>query len=142
MYQISRSIYRELEADIIEDRLRADGPTNHERVLHACEAAVHRLTTDRHYFARPSRTLFNDIRAFFPMSAQLHVFRVVDRYLGFAAAYLAARPAAVLELTGQQLDCRATTRKGTPCRRMPLPRNGYCPSHQHLADTEEILAAA
>jgi hypothetical protein len=142
MYQISRSIYRELEADIIEDRPHADGPTNHERVLHACETAVHRLTTDRHYFARPSRTLFNDIRAFFPMSAQLHVYRVVDRYLTFAAEYLATRPTAVLELTGRKLDCRATTRKGTPCQRMPLPRNGYCPSHQHLVETEEILAAA
>ena len=142
MYQISRSIYRELEADIIEDRPHADGPTNHERVLHACETAVHRLTTDRHYFARPSRTLFNDIRAFFPMSAQLHVYRVVDRYLTFAAEYLATRPTAVLELTGRKLDCRATTRKGTPCQRMPLPRNGYCPSHQHLVETEEILVAA
>jgi len=48
----------------------------------------------------------------------------------------------VLELTGRKLDCRATTRKGTPCQRMPLPRNGYCPSHQHLVETEEILAAA
>jgi hypothetical protein len=25
---------------------------------------------------------------------------------------------------------------------MPLPHNGYCPSHQHLAETEEVLAAA
>ena len=78
MYQISRSIYRELEADIEEGRQWGDGPTNHERVLRACEAAVHRLATDRHYFARPSRTLFNDIRVFFPMSAQLHVHRVVE----------------------------------------------------------------
>jgi hypothetical protein len=23
---------------------------------------------------------------------------------------------------------------------MPLPHNGYCPSHQHLADTEEVAA--
>jgi hypothetical protein len=23
---------------------------------------------------------------------------------------------------------------------MPLPHNGYCPSHQHLAETEEIEA--
>ena len=143
MYQISRSIYREIEADIVEDRPRGDGPSNHERVLRACEASVHRLMTDRHYFARPSRTLFNDIRAFFPMSAQLHVFRVVDRYLTFASEYLAARPAAAMELTGRKLDCRATTRKGTPCQRMPLPHNGYCPSHQHLAETEAMdLAAA
>jgi hypothetical protein len=142
MFQISRSIYRELEADIVEDRLHGDGPSNRECVLRACEAAVMRLTTDRHYFARPSRTLFNDIRIYFPMSAQLHVYRVVDRYLSFAAEYLASRPSAAMELTGQRQDCRATTRRGTPCQRMPLPHNGYCPSHQHLAETEEVLAAA
>lgn len=142
MYQISRSIFRELEADIIEDRLWGDGPGNRERVLRACESAIHRLATDRHYFARPARTLFNDIRAYFPMSAQLHVYRVVERYLGFAAEYFAARPAAVMALTGQKLECRATTRKGTPCQRMPLPHNGYCPSHQHLAETEEVALAA
>ena len=39
------------------------------------------------------------------------------------------------------LQCRASTRKGTPCQRMPLPHNGYCPSHQHLAETEEFEAA-
>ena len=141
MYQVSRSIYRELAPDILDDR-HPDGTSNHERVLHACEAAVHRLTTDRHYFARPSRTLFNDIRAFFPMSSQLHVYRVVDRYLSFASDYLATRPTAVLELTGVKQECRATTRKGTPCQRMPLPHNGYCPSHQHLAETEEVALAA
>ncbi len=142
MYQISRCIFRELEAEIVEDRQRGAGSTNRERVLRACEAAVHRLATDRHYFAHPSRTLFNDIRAYFPMSAQLHVYRVVDRYLTFAGEYLASRPTAALELTGRRLDCRATTRKGTPCRRMPLPHNGYCPSHQHLAETEEVTLVA
>jgi hypothetical protein len=142
MYRFSRSIYRELATEILDQRVCPSGPGNHERVLQACEDAIRRLATDRHYFARPSRTLFNDIRIYFPMSAQLHVYSVVDRYLSFASKYLASRPTAVLELTGQKQDCRATTRKGTPCRRMPLPRNGYCPSHQHLAETEEILAAA
>ena len=142
MYQISRSIYREIEAEILEDWQWGAGPTNHERVLRSCEAAVHRLTTDRHYFAKPSKKLFDDIRAYFPMSAQLHVYRVVDRYLSVTSDYLAARPTAVMDLTGQKLECRATTRKGTPCQRMPLPHNGYCPSHQHLAETEEVLAAA
>jgi len=142
VYQISRSIYRELADDIIEDRTRGEGPSTHERVLHACEAAVLRLTTDRHYFARPTRTLFNDIRVYFPISAQHRVYAVVHRYLSFAAEYLATRPLAVLELTGRQAECRATTRKGTPCRRMPLPANGYCPSHQHLVETEDIALAA
>jgi hypothetical protein len=142
MYQISRSIYRELEAEIIDDRQWGDGPHNRERVLRACEAAVHRLATDRHYFAHPSRTLFNDIRAYFPMAAQVHVYRVVDRYLSFAGEYLATRPTAVMELTGKKQECRATTRKGTPCQRMPLPQNGYCPSHQHLVEPEEVTLVA
>jgi hypothetical protein len=31
--------------------------------------------------------------------------------------------------------CRATTRKGKPCQRTPLPEREYCPSHQHLEAT-------
>jgi hypothetical protein len=34
------------------------------------------------------------------------------------------------------------TRKGSACQRMPLPHNGYCPSHQHLAETEDSEAEA
>ena len=65
MYRFSRAIYRELADEIIEDPY--GGPhVNHERVLRACEAAVERLATDRHYFAHPSRTLFNDIRVLLP----------------------------------------------------------------------------
>ena len=142
MYQISRSIYRELADDIVEDRPWGDGPSNHERVLRACEATVHRLATDRHYFARPTRTLFNDIRIYFPISAQYRVYQVVHRYLSFAADYLASQPRAVMQLTGRREECRATTRRGTPCRRVPLPLNGYCPSHQHLVETEDMALAA
>ena len=52
MYQFSRSIYRELAPDILEDRLAPTAAGNHERVLRACEAAVYRLATDWHYFAQ------------------------------------------------------------------------------------------
>jgi len=140
MYQFSRSIYRELAPDILEDR--GNGTVNHERVLRACEAAVYRLATDRHYFARPSKTLFNDIRILFPMSAQCRVFRVVDLYMGLARRWFELQSDQRYDLAGNRLECRATTRKGTPCQRMPLPHNGYCPSHQHLADTEEVVLAA
>src|SRR5947209_13660233 len=81
MYRFSRAIYRELAGEIIEDPHSECPHANHARVLRACEAAVERLATDRHYFARPTRTLFNDIRAYFPMSAQLRVLSVVQRYL-------------------------------------------------------------
>ena len=84
MYHFSRSIYRELAPDIIEDRSEREGPTNHERVLRSCETCVERLATDWHYFAKPTKTLFNDIRVYFPMSSQLRVYKVVDRYMTFA----------------------------------------------------------
>jgi hypothetical protein len=136
MYRFSRAIYRELADDIVEDSPGQPYP-NHERVLRACEAAVERLATDRHYFARPARTLFSDIRMYFPMSAQMRAWLVVDRYMAFADEFLRSQPQTGVDLNGNPLLCRASTRKGTQCQRMPLPRNGYCPSHQHLAETED-----
>ena len=136
MYRFSRAIYREIAKDILEDPHSLDQHGNHERVLRACEAAVERLATDRHYFARPSRTLFCDIRAYFPMNAQRRVLHVIERYLEFADEFLRSRPQNGYDVYGNPLQCRASTRKGAPCQRMPLPHNGYCPSHQHLAETE------
>lgn len=142
MYQFSRAIYRELADEIIEEPRSALPNENHERVLRACEAAVERLATDRHYFARPARTLFQDIRAYFPMSCQQRVLHVIERYLAVADEYLLAQAQSGLDIRGNRLQCRASTRKGTPCQRMPLPHNGYCPSHQHLAETEDMDQAA
>jgi hypothetical protein len=142
MYHFSRSIYRELAPYIVEDRCGHAGPSNHERVLRACEASVHRLATDWHYFARPSKTLFNDIRIYFPITAQQRVYRVVDRYMTFAREYFASRPLAGYDIDGNRLECRATTRRGTQCQRAPLPHNGYCPSHQHLAEPRDVPLAA
>ena len=142
MYRFSRAIYRELASQIVEDDLLLGDASNHERVLRACEAAVERLATDRHYFARPARTLFNDIRVYFPVCAQHRVWTVVERYLEFADEYFKRQPLHGFDINGNPLECRATTRKGTPCQRMPLPHNGYCPSHQHLAETEELQVGA
>jgi hypothetical protein len=145
MYQFSRAIYREL-APYIDDEAPVHGADPHAEVLRACEATVERLANDRHYFARPARTLFNDVRMYFPMSQQAHVCQTVTRVLALAEEWLERQPRAGFDIHGNPLQCRATTRKGTACQRMPLPHNGYCPSHQHLAVTEEVgdreLAAA
>jgi hypothetical protein len=138
MYRFSRAIYRELADEITEDPHGAGAHTNHARVLRACEAAVERLATDRHYFARPARTLFHDIRAYFPMSSQLRVLLVIERYLAYADEFLRRLPQNGFDAYGNPLQCRASTRKGTPCQRAPLAHNGYCPSHQHLVETEEL----
>jgi hypothetical protein len=134
MYQFSRAIYREL-SPYIDSSLARRGQAE---VLHACEANIERLVTDRHYFARPARTLFCDIRRYFPMSEQKRVWRIVATYVAAAQDWLAKQPQHGYDVNGNPLECRATTRRGTPCQRMPLAHNGYCPSHQHLAETEEI----
>jgi hypothetical protein len=142
LFQFSRAIYREIASEILEDA-HSDCPhRNHERVLRSCEAAIERLATDRHYFARPARTLFCDIRIYFPMSAQRRVLAVVEQYVRLADDYLRSQPHHGVDAYGNPLQCRASTRKGAPCQRMPLPHNGYCPSHQHLAETEEMVVAA
>lgn len=143
MYQFSRAIYRELSPQILPPSPASPPASNHTAVLNACEAVVTRLAIDRHYFARPERTLFCDIRGYFPMWAQGHVLSVVTRYLGYAQQYLTEHPhEGYAAVSGAAPRCRATTRKGSACQRTPLAHNGYCPSHQHLADTEDRELAA
>lgn len=142
MYQFSRAIYRELAKDI--SPVTTTGRNGHQAVLQACEATMERLSTDRHYFAKPARTLFSDIRPYFPMAAQARVWQVVSRYVDCAEDWLTRQPRHGYDANGNPLQCRATTRRGTACQREPLARNGYCPSHQHLAETEtcEVQALA
>ncbi len=144
MYQFSRAIYRELAPEILEPARGAPATSNHTAVLRACEEVITRLATDRHHFAHPARTLFCDIRSYFPMWAQGHVHKVVTSYMNYAQQFLLEHPhEGYTAVSGAPPQCRATTRKGSACQRTPLPHNGYCPSHQHLADTEdrELVAA-
>jgi hypothetical protein len=143
MYQFSRAIYRQLAPYVLDPPPGAPPAANHAAVLRACEKVVTRMATDRHYFARPARTLFYDIRAYFPMSLQGDVHRIVTRYVGYAERFLADHPLeGYAAISGAPPQCRATTRKGSACQRPPLPHNGYCPSHQHLAETEDRELAA
>ena len=77
----------------------------------------------------------------FPMTSQLRVLRVIEYFLGLVEEYLRGLPQNGLDVNGNPLQCRASTRRGTPCRRMPLSHNGYCPSHQHLAETRRAPVA-
>ena len=136
MYQVSRAIYRELSNDI------RGGRDDHEAVLHACEATIERMVVDTHYFARPARTLFRDLRPHFDIAVWPRVWHVVSRYVTATQGALERMPRTGYDVNGNPLQCRATTRRGTPCQRVPLHTNGYCPSHQHLAETEEVEVMA
>jgi hypothetical protein len=136
MYRFSRSIYRELGPHVIEDPRDSTGCANKQKVLDSCEAAIRRLAYDRRYFARPARSLFNEVRVYFAIGDQLRVWTVIERNISLANNFLEQMPEE-LGIDGHQRRCRAQTRKGTPCQRDPLPNRDYCPSHKHLEETFE-----
>lgn len=142
MYQFSRRIYRELapRIDRLESNDEARAAAKH-RLLEACEATIDRLASDHRYFARPVQTLFADVRDLFPLSEQVHIYMVIERYIEMAVEYVESLPDNVTP-DGSPRQCPASTRKGTPCQREPRPGREYCPSHRHLEETPDTLAAA
>ena len=100
-------------------------------MLCACQETVERLARDPLYFAKPDRALFQDIRRYFPITAQAQVAWAVREGISAAVSFIEEQVESGA-LDGGVSRCRATTRKGKPCQRTPLPERDYCPSHQHL----------
>jgi hypothetical protein len=131
MYQYSRAIYRSIKDLIDPYSDPAKQLESRRAVLEACEQTMSRLASDPLYFALPDRALFQDIRRYFPITAQAQVAWAVREGVGAAVAFIEEQIEAGA-LDGGVARCRATTRKGKPCQRTPLPERDYCPSHQHL----------
>ena len=132
MYQFSRAIYCELAPRIARhERDDEAHAVARQQLLEACEATMQRLATDHRYFAKPTKTLFTDIRDLFTLSEQIRVHMVIAHFVGMAVEYVETLPSGVL---GEQRACPASTRQGTPCQRDPRPGLEYCPSHRHLED--------
>ncbi len=137
MYQYSRVIYRSVK-DLVDPYVPSETQAEYRRaVLAACEDTMERLARDPLYFSKPDRALFQDIRRYFPIRAQAQVAWVVEEGVGAAVSFITEQIEAGA-FDGGAPRCRATTRKGKPCQRTPLPDRDYCPSHQHL----ETAAAA
>jgi hypothetical protein len=137
MYQYSRAIYRSVK-DLVEPYSgRKTQLESRRAVLVACEQTMERLANDPLYFAKPERALFQDIRRYFPITVQAEVAWAVQQGVKAAVDFIQEQIESGL-LDGGVARCRATTRKGKPCQRTPLPDRDYCPSHQHL----EAKAAA
>jgi hypothetical protein len=137
MYQYSRAIYRSVKDLIDPYSDRKTQLESRRAVLISCEQTMERLATDPLYFAKPDRALFQDIRRYFPITAQAEVAWAVQEGVKAAVDFIEEQIESGL-LDGGVARCRATTRKGKPCQRTPLPDREYCPSHQHL----ETKAAA
>jgi len=108
-------------------------------VLEECELTMSRLAADPQYFARPDRALFQDIRRYFPITAQARVAWAVREGVGAAIAFIEQQIEAGA-FDGGIARCKATTRKGKACQRTPLPNRDYCPSHQHLEARTSLAA--
>ena len=131
MYQYSRAIYRSIK-DLIDPYVDVEKQLEYRRaLLEACEETVERLARDPRYFPHPDRTLFQDIRRYFPITAQAQVAWAVSEGIRAAVAFVEEQIESGA-FDGGASRCRATTRKGKPCQRAPLPEREYCPSHQHL----------
>jgi hypothetical protein len=139
MYHFSRAIYRQLAPYILDEQSCSGGCSNREAVLRGCERSMERLWTDRRHFAKPARTLFNDIRIYFSLASQLSVYLIVRRHVELALDFLSEHPEQEYQANGLARSCQAMTRKGQPCQRPPLPRSEYCPSHQHLTENFDEL---
>src|SRR5215472_15452551 len=138
MYQYSRAIYRSIK-DLIDPYV---DPLTHleyrRQVLAACEGTMERLAADPHYFAKPDRTLFADIRRYFPITAQAQVAYSVNQGVGAAVEFIEEQiESGAFE--GGVAHSHATTRKGNPCQRTPLPERDYSPPHHHL-DRAKVAA--
>lgn len=141
MYQYSRAIYRSIK-DLVDPYVDAPTQVEYRRaVLAACEETVERLARDPRYFAHPERTLFQDIRRYFPIMYQAEVNWAVSRGIAAAVDFVEEQIESGA-FDGGVSRCRATTRKGKPCQRSPLPDREYCPSHQHLETRPRVAAAA
>ena len=139
MYRFSRAIFVEIKDLVDPHPETVSVPEAKRRVLQSCEATIERLARDPHYFAKPDRALFQDIRRYFPITVQAQVAWAVTEGVGAAVEFIEAQIEAGA-FDGGIARCRATTRKGKPCQRTPLPDREYCPSHQHL-DTRSRVAA-
>ena len=136
MYRYSRSMYLALRDQVIADVDHA--PAAKRALLQRCESAVERLAMDPNHLSRPALRLFNDVRALFPVSKQLSVYETIAIHVDEAVAFLRTEEGADAA-TVNLMRCRAATRRGKACQRVPLPGSRFCPSHKHL---DPALAAS
>ena len=125
-------LYRALRADI-DPHAICPGGDPYEYVAQAIQAVRDRYAADPASFRDPARSLFRDIRWCFPLARQPHVLRLVARWMAAVGTELEALRLAGFDADGNPLRCPVFTRQGRQCARRPLPHNGHCPSHQHLA---------
>ncbi len=137
MYRFSRAIFVEIKDLVAPHPETITIAEAKRRVLQCSEATVERLARDARYFPKPARSLFQEIRYYFPITEQARVYYTIEHTLELAAEFI--REEVERSGEGAVVPCRATTRKGKPCQRTPLPGREYCPSHAHLEEKVPVI---
>jgi hypothetical protein len=138
--RLNQTLFCAVQPDI-DPRAVCPGGDPYEYVACAIEQAGDRLAAEPELFRRPARRLFQDIRWCFPLVRQAEVWTLVAAWVTQVDAFVESLKQAGYDAAGNPLRCPVFTRRGTPCERPPLPSNGYCPSHQHLAVGDELQVA-
>ena len=104
-------------------------PTTHTQlesrrtVLQECELTMSRIAGDPQYFARPDRALFQDIRRYFPITAQAQVAWAVREGVAAAMAFIeAAGRGRRLRRWHRPLQGDDAQGQGVPAHAAPEPR--------------------
>jgi hypothetical protein len=138
MYRFSRQIFMQVKDAVDPHPDTINAGEARRRVLAACEDTIERMARDPRYFPKPARSLFQSIRFYFPITEQARVYYTIEKTLKIAHQFIQAEIERSTE--GNNSPCRATTRKGKPCQRTPLPGREYCPSHSHLEEPIALTA--
>ncbi len=137
--QLNQCLFHALRPRIDTDAV-CPGGDPYDYVERMIVRAAERVVTEPDLFRHPARSLFNDIRWCFGLTAQPAVWGLVATWLAAVDAQVTMARREGLDASGNPLRCPVFTRRGRPCERRPLPTNGYCPSHQHLVpDPDEAL---
>jgi hypothetical protein len=120
MYQYSRAIFLAVKDLVDESQPGVSRVEAQRRVLAACEAAVERLAADPRYFARPTRSLFEEIRRYFPITQQARVYVAVDEVISRVVE--AASAAAICWAVAARSRARANRASAARCPRASTAR--------------------
>jgi hypothetical protein len=137
MYQYSRAMYRSLR-ELIDPYVSYEVRLEYRRaLLWECEQTLSRLAKDPQYFSKPDRALFQDIRRYFPITAQAEVawVRKASAQLS-ASSRSSSRPApstAVSPVAGHRYARKALPAPAAGARLLPVA--------QHLNAARRGLAA-
>ena len=88
MYRFSRQIFVQIKDAIDPHPDTITVAEARRRVLRACEDTIERLTRDARYFPKPARSLFQEVRYYFPIKEQARVYQVIEQTIALAQEFI------------------------------------------------------